>query len=127
MEIMQAYIDGLSREWQGQRARTQITLGRLIAILAAMPADEEIENLRNIHSYRGYYCDLALELKPGKRKVKELLEESRAAMGKVFTGYKGGDFLMGESTPLWVADYGTTGSRLMDISQRKVILAEEDI
>lgn len=127
MEIMQAYIDGLSREWQGQRARTQITLGRLIAILAAMPADEEIENLRNIHSYRGYYCDLALELKPGKRKVKELLEESRAAMGKIFTGYKGGDFLMGESTPLWVADYGTTGSRLMDISQGKAILAEEDV
>ena len=26
-------------------------------------------------------------------------------MGATFEGYKGGDFLMGKNTPLWVANY----------------------
>jgi hypothetical protein len=44
-----------------------------------------------------------------------LLSECRAAMGRVFCGYKGGDFLMGETTPIWLADYGHCGRKLVAI------------
>ena len=66
-------------------------------------------------SYRGYYSDLAFE--PGDRcvTVKELLERANEANGDTFTGYKGGDFVMGDDTPLWAAPYGSTGLAIVDI------------
>lgn len=39
---IQALFDGLSAEWQRERAETQMTLGKLIEILESMPADTEI-------------------------------------------------------------------------------------
>jgi hypothetical protein len=33
----------------------------------------------------------------------------------VFMGYKGGDFVMGALTPVWVANYGSCGQKLMAI------------
>lgn len=58
---IQALFDGLSAEWQRERAETQMTLGQLIEILESMPADTEIRGLNCPHSYRGYYYDLAFE------------------------------------------------------------------
>ena len=57
---IQALFDGLSAEWQRERAETQMTLGQLIEILESMPADTEIRGLNCPHSYRGYYSDLAV-------------------------------------------------------------------
>jgi len=96
-----------------ERATTQLTLGALIAALDQMPADAQVANLRNPDSYRGYYSDLYFERHDGTRPASELLAECKAAMGKVFTGYKGGDYVMGALTPLWVASYGTTGDKLI--------------
>lgn len=110
---MQALFDGLSAQWQRERAETQMTLGALIDALKAMPADAQVANLREAHSYRGYYSDLALERHDGTRPAAELLFDCRAAMGEVFTGYKGGDFVMGALTPVWVAHYGSCGDKLM--------------
>ncbi len=59
-----------------------------------MPADAQVANLSSAHSYRGYYSDLALERDAGTRPAAELLAECKAAMGQVFTGYKGGDYVM---------------------------------
>jgi hypothetical protein len=110
---IQDFFDSMSAHWQRERATTQITLGRLIDVLEAMPADEYVANLGNPHSYRGYYSDMAFELSAGVRPAAELLDECKAAMGHVFEGYKGGEYLMGALTPIWVSDYGTTGARLM--------------
>jgi len=30
-------------------------------------------------------------------------------MGKVYEGYKGGDYVMGANTPLWIGEYGSAG------------------
>jgi hypothetical protein len=65
-----------------------------------------VTELREPHSYRGYYSDLAFEGGTSQIEAHELLASCKSAMGKVFTGYKGGDFMMGELTPLWVASYG---------------------
>lgn len=113
MNTMQALFDGLSTQWQRERAETQMTLGKMIAALKTMPKDAEVANLGGAHSYRGYYSDLAFERSQGTRPAADLLAECEAAMGRVFTGYKGGDYVMGALTPVWVADYGDCGLKLI--------------
>ena len=69
-------------------------------------------NLR-IHSYRGYYEDLALgytdEYQKEDTTVEALLKILEEAVGKTYTGYKGGDFYMDENTALWVANHSESG------------------
>lgn len=43
---------------------------------------------------------------PKKPKVKDLLALFKIVQGKYLVGYKGGDFTMGKTTPVWVANYG---------------------
>lgn len=112
---MQALVDGMSARWQRERALTQLTLGGLIAALEVMPLDAEVANLTEPDSYRGYYSDLAFALRDGTRPASALLADCRAAMGQVFTGYKGGEYVMGALTPLWVAEYGCCGDKLMAV------------
>jgi len=108
-----ALMDGMSAQWQRERSETQMTLGKLIAALEAMLEGAEVANLNSAHSYRGYYSDLAFEKGEGTRPAAALLAECKAAMGQVFCGYKGGDFVMGALTPVWVAEYGCCGLKLM--------------
>lgn len=112
---LQALVDGMSAQWQRERAETQITLGKLIEALEAMPPDAQVANLDNEHSYRGYYEDLAFERLDGTRPASDLLADCKAAMGRVFQGYKGGDFVMGALTPVWVANCGCCGAKLTAI------------
>jgi hypothetical protein len=112
---LQALVDGMSAQWQRERAETQMTLGKMIEKLEAMPPEKEISGLGYLNSYRGYYSDLAFEPTDSSETVKELLERCKAAMGQVYTGYKGGDYVMGALTPIWVADYGCCGDKLMAI------------
>ena len=121
---IKAMIDGLSAKWQRERAATQMTLGDLISDLESMPKGAVVANLNEPHSYRGYYSDLAFELQPGTRLASDLLSDCRAAMGEVFCGYKGGDFVMGSLTPIWIAEYGCCGIRLMAIGNDGEIEAE---
>ncbi len=117
MNLIQMAIDGLNESMQRERMATQMTLGKLIAALESMPPDVRVLNLCKPHSYRGYYCDLAFELGEGSQPTSMLLTTCRGAMGKLFEGYKGGQFLMGESTPLWVSSWGNnSGDRLMSLA-----------
>ena len=43
---------------------------------------------------------------PENPSAQNLLNVLNLAKGKVFEGYKGGDFTMGKTTPVWVANYG---------------------
>ena len=93
-----------------------------------------------IDSWRGSYCELAIQTesfgdfntdkiawesedgqyksykpqKIGKENptVEEWLKVLKEAVGKTFTGYKGGDFLMGKNTPVWLAEYGDSGFKI---------------
>ena len=113
---------------QSQRARasSQLTLGDLIDCLKAMPADAVVANLRDPDSYRGYYCDLYFELHDGIRPATELLTECQAAMGNVFTGYKGGEYVMGALTPLWIASRRCLGKKIMDVRAGGAFTTSED-
>lgn len=112
---LQAMFDGLSAGWQRERAETQMTLGKLIKLLESLEPNRPIAGLGSLDSYRGFYDDLAFEPDDKQETVGEVLQRCRDAMGRVFEGYKGGDYMMGELTPLWVASYGCCGDRLIDL------------
>jgi hypothetical protein len=105
---------------------SQLSLGELIAKLEAISPTytdyQEKEQPKLVYfdfpeakpthldSWRGAYDELALEFtweeEAKSPTVTGLLEELREAIGKTYTGYKGGDFVMGKTTPIWVANYG---------------------
>ena len=65
-------------------------------------------------SWRGFYRELALNFtspasKQQPMKLSEFLALCQSTVGKIFEGYKGGDFTMGKHTPIWVANYGNSG------------------
>lgn len=128
---VQAMVDAMNAVSGRERAKTQMTLGSLIKSLESLDQDKEIVGFGRPISYRGYYSDLAFEPSEKPEKVSELVARARSCMGKVFVGYKGGDYVMGETTPVWVARYGEGWSpRLMglitDGPQVTPILAKED-
>jgi hypothetical protein len=67
-----------------------------------------------LDSYRGYYDHLAINYaievdddgEKNEMTVGKFLHMCEKAVGAYFTGYKGGEFKMNMSTPLWVANYG---------------------
>ena len=128
MEInsMQALVDGMSTQWQRERSATQMTLGDLITRLEKMDPILTFKGLGDLDSYRGYYCDLAFEPVDTYKSVLHLTAQCNDAMGKVFTGYKGGNYQMGETTPLWVAHYGGCGVKLTDINDDGTIETAKD-
>ena len=123
---MQAMIDGMSAAWQRDRAATQMTLGGLIATLEALPHDTDISEIGHPHSYRGYYCDLAFEQTGGSIKASDLLALCKSIMGRVFAGYKGGDYMMGANTPIWIANYGDCGVKIMSLRADGTFETAED-
>lgn len=126
MRNAQAMFALLSSQMQRQRAQSQMTLGQMIAALECMPNDAEVANLGKAHSYRGYYEDLAFSRGAGTRNVSELLDECKALMGRVLMGYKGGYYMMGELTPVWIADYGYCGRKLIALREGGVVVTAED-
>lgn len=95
-------------------ARGQMKLGDFIAALktahpdASVFIDWNMLNPLGFQSYRGIYNHLAIGFavdRPTMR-VAMLLRYAQLAIDQTFQGYKGGDFEMGEHTPLWVANWG---------------------
>ena len=123
---MQALIDGMSARWQKERAENQLTLGGMIEALEVMPKDTKIRGLGPLASYRGYYCDLSFGYSAETETASALLERCKDAMGKIFEGYKGGDFVMGALTPLWLSDYGSCGDKIMGINADGTIQTAKD-
>lgn len=59
-----------------------------------------------VMSYRGYYDELAIDIEAEPRTSCELVGDLQDAIGKTFTGYKGGEYEMCKHTPVWVSRYG---------------------
>ena len=56
-------------------------------------------------SYRGYYFDVAFEPERNVT-VASMLAHAKSALGATFTGYKGGEYVMGPHTDCYIAQYG---------------------
>jgi hypothetical protein len=83
-----------------------MTLGELILALDKIDPQTRVpRGFHKPHSYRGYYEQLAFE--PAENiSIGEMLAAARSALGKTFTGYKGGDYLMHEYVDCWISKYG---------------------
>lgn len=103
-----------------------MTLGKLIDALASIPPDKEIDGFGDQHSYRGYYSDLAFELTGEKMPASKGLELAWACMGETFEGYKGGEYVMHRDTPIWIANYGRSGKKMMAINEDGTLELAED-
>ena len=120
----QEIIDNAMAMQRANRMKTseQLTLGELILKLEAVEDKSKpvIFNERyfpvGIDSWRGSYCELALEYAEvgEKLSVEASLKKLKATIGATLTGYKGGEFHMGKTTPVWVANYGTSGGFMHD-------------
>lgn len=118
----------------------QLLLGELILKLEAvknkkLPLFIDLMDKRpmGIGSWRGSYCELAIETEGfgcynGELEkdygdfqvykqvsigcknptVTQWIKVLKEAIGKTFVGYKGGDFLMSKNTPIWLAEYGSS-------------------
>ncbi len=78
------------------------------------------------HSYRGDYACLAFE--PAKdTTVGAMLSAARSALGKTYTGYKGGEFVMGEYTDVYIAEYSRTGDAISEAMLVAMIDAPQEV
>lgn len=124
--IMQALIDGFAAQERMKRANSQMTLGKLISLLNSLDEDLEVEGLICPHSYRGYYTDLAFSTTDVTFLASHILATVKECLGKTFEGYKGGEFAMEKTTPIWIATRGSTGVKLMGLSPNRTWFTKED-
>jgi hypothetical protein len=110
---IQKFMDAISDASKETRSKYHLTLGGLIHFLSKAENHKTVrfdkDNLgypSAFNSYRGYYSDLAFEASQDEVNVSDVLACADRAFGRVFDGYKGGDFEMGADTPLWVSEYG---------------------
>ena len=126
--IVEGYEEGQYSGYDKEEcAQTQMTLGGMIQLLESLDPNTDIDGIGDPHSFRGYYEDLAFSPVDGTVKAGDLLEICKDCMGEVFTGYKGGDFMMGKNTPVWIAYYGQDGERLMDITDCGGVVTEPEL
>lgn len=93
-----------------------MNIKQLIQCLNEYDYDDVVENiLHNPHSYRGYYEELALERSNQNGTVGELIQLLESCIGKTYTGYKGGEYIMKPESIVNVSDYGTTGGEVVDV------------
>ena len=89
-----------------------VTLGELIARLRHEPPAKVIAHgFGGPTSYRGFYEDVAF-IPAENVSIVIRLKMAESAIGKTFTGYKGGDFVMDENTDVWIAEWGMLGEVL---------------
>ena len=127
--IMGGNIDAVFEFWQSERSESQMTLGKMIQALRSLPADMPIHGLGELHSYRGYYNELAFEPSPEQETASSLLKRCVDAVGQVFMGYKGGYFMMNKDTPLWISPYGHSGhfsKKIMGITEKGEVVSEPE-
>jgi hypothetical protein len=85
----------------------------LITTLEAADPDLVLpDGFTNPHSYRGFYEQLAFEPAENVR-VGDMLADAKRALGTVYEGWKGGDFLMDEYTECWLAEEGHGGGETL--------------
>ncbi len=119
---IQAMVNAIASGQRETRSSYHLTLGKAIDVLSKVDGSLKVQfdfdktsGPGSPDSYRGYYADLSFEIGEVST-VKKFLNELNDSIDKTFVGYKGGEFVMGEDTPLWCADYGETGRAIIALA-----------
>lgn len=79
------------------------------------------------HSYRGYYDELAFEIRRNVT-VGEVLSAAESALGATFQGWKGGDYTMfGHATCWLVLEEGYSGGETIGAVFLELLLAAGEV
>lgn len=76
------------------------------------------EGFTEAYSYRGSYDELAFKPAYDLVSLSIMLNIAKEAIGKTFRGYKGGDFVMDEWTPVHLAYWGELGESINSFTIR---------
>jgi len=89
-----------------------MNLKELIDFLEACDPDHKpLVGFARPHSYRGDYAQIAFE--PARDvTVREMLDDAKAAHGKTFSGYKGGEYKMDDYSDCYIANRGCCGEEI---------------
>lgn len=120
MTDIEAIFNAIMQSADAERSKYHLTLGGAISALAGINPDLPVSFSSGgapgrPHSYRGYYSDLSFSPDENST-VGDFLTSCRASLGQTFQGYKGGDFIMKDDTPLWTASSGNTGLAIIGVS-----------
>ncbi len=92
-----------------------MTVGDLFLSLGLLPNSAILsQGLKNPHSYRGDYEQLAFE-PCGEMTVADVIEVIEEGLLDTHAGYKGGAYKMSEDSDVFVAFEGCTGSSMHQI------------
>lgn len=98
---------------EAMKESEQLTLGELTLLFenvddATKPVvfDDGEYAPESLGSWRGSYRELAIRYGDNGVDGGEFIGMLREAEGNVYIGYKGGEFMMGTTTPIWVANRG---------------------
>lgn len=109
-----------SHRAEQMKTSPQLTIGELILMLESQDKkmkivfDFEINGRVQVPcdlmSWRGSYCELGMDYGDrGYKNVGVFRKSLKDAIGKSYEGYKGGLFMMGKTTPIWVAHHSDCG------------------
>ena len=143
------YVDSYVKERRNETFEnsSQLTLGEIIKELEKCGTIYKGKDKKTIEfdfgsaipttldSWRGSYSELALGYELSgydgdadyeNITVEKLLENLKSAIGKEFTGWKGGEFIMDEDTPVWVSNPGNADNTgiigVLDLGYSVVLL-----
>lgn len=103
-----------------------MTLGELIKRLEALPQNMILQHgFYHPHSYRGYYEDLAFEPQENVS-IGTMLACAKEALGKMYFGWKGGEYTMYTHTIVWLANYGDCGEQITEYGLRYMLSETND-
>lgn len=96
-----------------------ITLGRMIEILKGIKQDSPVSMyFADPHSNRGSYDRLGIELHTSKYEdrfyVSDIVNFLTDQIGKVYGGWKGGEFMMHDDTIVCISSWGDSGNPITE-------------
>ncbi len=92
-----------------------LTLAELVTFLKNEPSGRMMmPSFGHPHSYRGYYDEIAFVPTEERRSVVGALNTVCGSIFSTYYGWKGGEYVMTECTPVWIAKKGCEGERLTE-------------
>lgn len=103
----------------------ELTIRQGVTDIRLQNEDRPDVHKRQVHRPPFNNDELAFEIIDGKQSAKALLAVCEEILNSSIHGYKGGQFIMRSSVPVWVANHGDLGHMLMGFGDDGQALLED--